>query len=369
VLDAARRFDAEARAELGAMVALAGAARRGVLLVANKADLLRGVALDARQRSLAAAVRPAPRGTVGGWPAAVADADAAAAGADADDGDEDGGGGSGGGGGGGSALGYARGGSDGGGRSDAALAGLSPREARRPGAAPRAPRRDLLGLKLDVAAEWLEGECRRAGLVGPGGFAAERAGVGTGARAGAAAGGGPADEAPLPASALYGRAPPLFCLSAARGHGVAELRAALLALAPRRAWAFDAAAATDQPLLARVAEAVREQLLHRLHAEVPYRLRQETRSWREVPAEPRGEGGRPPRAAFTEIHQDIHVPSQRAAAMLLAGGGAAIRDVAAGARETVAALLGARVRLVLHVSVKSDEDLRRSAERSGDGGA
>jgi len=50
VLDAARRFDDEARAALGAMVGLAAANGAGVLLVANKCDLLRGVALDQRQR-------------------------------------------------------------------------------------------------------------------------------------------------------------------------------------------------------------------------------------------------------------------------------------------------------------------------------
>jgi len=180
----------------------------------------------------------------------------------------------------------------------------------------------------------------------------------------------PPPPPPLAAS-LYRLAPPVFCVSASLGHGVAELRSALLALAPPRAWAFDAAAVTDQPLLARVAEAVREQLLHRLHDEVPYRLQQETRSWREVPAETRAAaaaaGRRAPREAFTEIHQDIRVPSRRAASMLLAGGGAAIRAVAEAARASVAAMLARRVRLILHVSVKGDEAMRRAAARGGGG--
>jgi small GTP-binding protein len=379
VLDAARRFDDEARASLAAMVRLAAASGAGVLLVANKCDLLRGVALDQRQRALAAAVTPRGAGSVGGWAAAVGrPAGAAAAVAAALDGEredeeeeeeegevEGGGGGVVNGG-----EGYA---SSAEGAEGAAALGLVPRRLRHLAAARRRfPRRDLLRLKLDVAGEWLEGECRRAGLVGAGGFAAERArgaadrglgllGGGSGGGGGGGGGGDDDDDSAPLAASLYRRTPPVFGVAASLGHGIPELRAALLALARPRAWAYGAEAVTDQPLLARVAEAVREQLLNRLHDEVPYRLQQETRSWREVPAVA-GAGGAP-RAAFTEIHQDIRVPSQRAASMLLANGGAAIKAVAEAARVSVAAILGTRVRLILHVSVKSEDEMRRAAAR------
>ena len=209
--------------------------------------------------------------------------------------------------------------------------------------------RDLLGLKLHVAAQWLEAECVRAGIDADG-----ASGPSDGAYSSdSAAASSPRSLRPAPH-------PRVFAVAAAHGHGVPELRATLLAMARPRAWAYAADTVTDEPLVRRVAEAIREQLLGRLHDEVPYRLQQETRSWRviEAPGEPH--------RRVTEIHQDIRVPSQRAASMLLANGGAAIRAVAEAARVPVAALVGTRVRLVLHVTVKSDESMRRAAAAGDD---
>ncbi len=296
--------------------------------------------------------------------------------------------------------------------------------------------RDLLGLKLALMEEWMEGACSRVGLLGAGGFDSAWMWLPRGAAAAAAPpppplGGGGEEGWPLRrvdetgrewvrASSVYtsrgdfewgsrgeagaARFPPVLPLSAnagAGGAGVARLRDALLRAAPPRAWAFSRDTLTDRPPVELVAEAVRGRLFEWLHDEVPYRVTQETRSWREVPlrgsweegaiaslrggdARARTAGGAPEEPAWLAdwrreaggggagvaaaappppqdapaallIHQDICVPSSRVARMLLARGGRAMQEVAKSAAVDVGKVLKRKVFLQLHVTVRAVE--------------
>jgi len=308
VLDIAKRFDDEAKSALSAMIRLASKSGVNLILVANKCDLLRGTHLDYKQRGLSHTVasRIPQYGeessdvtksmNIGGWPAVMRDClrehNA------------------------GFSLYSPPGTSAGAGASHDLRSIPSSSEGRDSGKL-RAPHVDLLHLKLDIVSTWLERE-----------LASVNGNVNN----------------PLP---------PLFAISSRLGHGVNELKSSLLSVAPLRSWLYPRDTVTDSSLVSRVAEAIREELLGRLHDEVPYALQQETRSWRVV------DEGQLPHPIVTEIHQDIRVPSQRVAAMLLANGGAAIKSIAEASREKVVLILGTRVRLHLHVSVKSETRLRR----------
>jgi small GTP-binding protein len=381
VVDIARRMTPEMVLAMEEMVALCGASGVPVLVAANKSDLLRGRPLSAEQEEV---VRGRPP---------------------------------------------------------------------RPGAQPA---RDLLQLKLQLLEEWLEGAAQRSGYLGPGGFAEPHVWL-PAARQGTAAGSSSA-PASLPtricgtSGRLLQASPSPFVGSSGSGSGsggagplllrpvtpiaagapwhqgkeatgVAALLEGIRALAPSAPWHYASSMVTDRAPVETLADAVRGRLFECLHAEVPYRITQATRSWREVPlrgswgaeaaaeaaaaaaaaaaggrgagavAEPgfeEGEGeGAAPAASAPQwlkemrargssssssssgsgstgqgaqgggsegmallVHQDILVPNSRVAGMLLARGGAPIKAVAAGAAADLGRVLGRKVFLQLHVTVK-----------------
>lgn len=142
---------------------------------------------------------------------------------------------------------------------------------------------------------------------------------------------------------------PLHLMAAVHGEGVEELRVALAALAVPRPWEFPAGVVSDRSNLARVTEAVREQLYRHLHREVPYGARQVNRGWR---VNARGE---------LVIHQDILLPRASHARMLTGRGGASLAAVSRGARAALEAAFGRRVHLFLHASVKPGLGARGTA--------
>ena len=142
-----------------------------------------------------------------------------------------------------------------------------------------------------------------------------------------------------------------FMVSAATGDGVADLKAALAARMPEGPWLFpedQVSDATDRML---AAEVTREQLYLKLHAELPYASAIETEKYEE-----RKDGS-------VAIHQQILVarPTQRA--IVLGKGGAMIRAIGEAARTELAALLGRKVHLFLHVKVKPDWEEDRGLYR------
>lgn len=143
----------------------------------------------------------------------------------------------------------------------------------------------------------------------------------------------------------------IWFVSAATGDGLPELKAGLAGYMPEGPWHFPAdqvSSATDRML---AAEITREQLYHQLHAELPYESAVETEKYTE-----RQDGS-------VEIHQQILIarPTQRA--IILGKGGQRLKEIGSRARAELAALLGCKVHLYLHVKVKEDWENDRNVYR------
>ncbi len=143
----------------------------------------------------------------------------------------------------------------------------------------------------------------------------------------------------------------VFMISATTGDGVADLKHALAERVPEGPWHFPEDQVSDVTDRMLAAEVTREQLYLQLHAELPYASTVETEQYKE-----RDDGS-------VEIHQQILVarPTQRA--IILGKGGQQIKTIGARSRTELAALLGRRVHLYLHVKVKPDWDEDRGVYR------
>ena len=152
----------------------------------------------------------------------------------------------------------------------------------------RRPAGDLLDLKLQLLQEWLEGACRRAGFLDQAGFASPHVWL-PAAAGGAGAGAGAAQRRRAPSPYSPALLPVMPVAAGAPSHtprdatGVDALLNGIRALAPRAPWHYGSAMVTDRCAVDTLADAVRGRLFECLHAEVPYRITQATRSWREVP--------------------------------------------------------------------------------------
>ena len=138
----------------------------------------------------------------------------------------------------------------------------------------------------------------------------------------------------------------IFMISASSGDGVADLKDALAARVPEGPWHFPEEEVSDASDRMMAAEITREQLYHQLHAELPYDSAVETEKYEE----------RPDGSAV--IHQQILVARDSQKAIVLGKGGSRIKAIGAAAREAIAAALGRKVHLYLHVKVnpKWEED-------------
>ncbi|MHA3841799.1 GTPase Era [Sphingomonas aestuarii] len=131
----------------------------------------------------------------------------------------------------------------------------------------------------------------------------------------------------------------IFFVSATTGDGIPELKAALAARMPEGPWHFpedQVSDATDRML---AAEVTREQLYHQLHAELPYSAAVTTEQYKE-----REDGS-------VEIHQQILVERDTQRAIVLGKGGQRLKEIGSKARADLAAIMGVRVHLYLHVKV------------------
>jgi len=138
----------------------------------------------------------------------------------------------------------------------------------------------------------------------------------------------------------------IFMISAASGDGVADLKAALAARVPEGPWHFPADQVSDASDRLTAAEITREQLYRQLHAELPYASAIETEKYEE-----RKDGS-------VAIHQQILVARDSQKAIVLGKNGTRIRALGEAARHEIAAALGRKVHLFLHVKVdpKWEED-------------
>lgn len=143
----------------------------------------------------------------------------------------------------------------------------------------------------------------------------------------------------------------VWFVSAATGDGLEELKAGLAAMMPEGPWHFPAdqvSSATDRML---AAEITREQLYHQLHAELPYESAVETEQYVE-----RDDGS-------VEIHQQILIAKSSQKAIVVGKGGQRLKEIGSRARAELAALLGCKVHLYLHVKVKEDWENDRNVYR------
>lgn len=140
-------------------------------------------------------------------------------------------------------------------------------------------------------------------------------------------------------------------ISASSGDGVPELKARLATMLPAGQWHFPEDEVSDAPERLLAAEITREQIYRQLHAELPYASAVETETFTTR------------RDGSIEIHQQILVARDSQKAIVLGKGGTKIRSIGSAAREEIAAQLGKKCHLFLHVKVKADWDEDRGVYR------
>ncbi len=131
-----------------------------------------------------------------------------------------------------------------------------------------------------------------------------------------------------------------FMISAARGHGVGDLRRWLAEQLPPGVWLYPPDQIADLPLRMLAAETTREKLILRLHQELPYQMTVETENWEE-----RKDGS-------VRIDQVIYVAREGHRGIVLGHRGETIKAVSMAARADIAEFLGRKVHLFLQVKVR-----------------
>jgi GTP-binding protein Era len=132
----------------------------------------------------------------------------------------------------------------------------------------------------------------------------------------------------------------IFPVSAKKGSGVADVVKALIELMPESPLLYPPGEKTDLSLEVRLAEIVREQILHRTHDEIPHAV--------EVQVDEIDE--REDGLITVLAHAWAETESQKG--ILVGKGGRMVRDVGAAARKEMEALLGHKVFLDLRVRVR-----------------
>lgn len=132
----------------------------------------------------------------------------------------------------------------------------------------------------------------------------------------------------------------IFPVSAKKGTGVGDVVAALIELMPESPLLYPREDKTDLSLEVRLAEIIREQILHRTHDELPHAV--------EVQVDEIDE--REDGLVTVLAHAWAETESQKG--ILVGKGGRMVRDVGSGARKEMEALLGRKVFLDLRVRVR-----------------
>jgi GTP-binding protein Era len=144
----------------------------------------------------------------------------------------------------------------------------------------------------------------------------------------------------LEAAAALGVQGEIFPVSAKTGAGLQPVVAALVDLMPEGPFLYPREDKTDMALEVRLAEIVREKILHRTHDELPHAVEVEV-DW----VEEREDG-----LVTVRAHAWAETESQKG--ILVGKGGRMVRDVGSSARKEMEVLLGRRVFLDLSVRVR-----------------
>lgn len=132
-------------------------------------------------------------------------------------------------------------------------------------------------------------------------------------------------------------------LSALKGEGVEELRAALLDLLPECPPYYDKDTLTDRPERFFVTEIIREQVFLNTEKEVPYSTEVSILFFKDDDGEGRA-----------HIEAEIHVERNSQKAIVIGKKGAMIKQIGTAARKQIQELLDKPVRLELYVRVADD---------------
>lgn len=134
----------------------------------------------------------------------------------------------------------------------------------------------------------------------------------------------------------------VFFVSALTGDGVPELKARLADLMPQSDWHYPEDQVSDASERLLACEITREQLYRQLHEELPY-----DSAVRPEKYEHRKDGS-------VEIHQQIVIGRDSQKPIVLGKRGARIKAIGEAARTELAAILGVKVHLFLHVKVEEN---------------
>ena len=138
-------------------------------------------------------------------------------------------------------------------------------------------------------------------------------------------------------------------VSAKTGDGLKLLLHKLAEYLPEGSRWFPKDQFTDQPERFLVSELIRERVLMETGEEVPYSSAVVVERFEEPESQERRRGGKPP---VTRISAVIYCEREGQKAILIGKGGSKLRDIGAGARKEIEALLGTRVYLELRVLVR-----------------
>ncbi|MGA9659764.1 MAG: GTPase Era, partial [Asticcacaulis sp.] len=132
----------------------------------------------------------------------------------------------------------------------------------------------------------------------------------------------------------------VLMISAEKGHGVKDLRAALVKRMPEGPWLYPADQAADAPVRILAAEITREKLFLRVHEELPYSAAVITTEFKDMPD------------GSARIEQTIFVERDSQRPIVLGKNGQTLKWIGMKAREELGKLLDRQVHLFLHVKVE-----------------
>jgi GTP-binding protein Era len=135
-------------------------------------------------------------------------------------------------------------------------------------------------------------------------------------------------------------------VSAKSGDGIGPLLEAIVKQLPDRAAYYPRTQSSDQPILFRVAELIREKVLHHTRQEVPHAVAVVVEEFTEPTAD------RP--HAATRIRARVIVERESQKAILIGKGGGMLKMIGTEARPELEALVGRSVFLALWVTVKDE---------------
>jgi GTP-binding protein Era len=133
-----------------------------------------------------------------------------------------------------------------------------------------------------------------------------------------------------------------FMISALHSDGVEDMRHWLAVHVPAGPWHYPEDQVSDAPMRQLAAEITREKLYLRLHQELPYHSTVETVDWKEL------------KDGSVRIEQTIYVERESQRRIVLGKGGQTIKAIGSDARRDIAAVVEAKVHLMLFVKVREN---------------